>query len=87
MCAAPGSKTAQIIEMVHANEQPKVVPSKAFDDFFIRSKGENHHRDLSGNRRLTALLSISSAWHSGLFKLFQLDLFSPTTPTTDAVTC
>ncbi|KAG0307494.1 hypothetical protein BGZ98_000147 [Dissophora globulifera] len=27
MCAAPGSKTAQIIEMVHANEQYKVVPS------------------------------------------------------------
>ncbi|KAF9428163.1 hypothetical protein BGZ94_003204 [Podila epigama] len=27
MCAAPGSKTAQIIEMVHANEQPKVVPT------------------------------------------------------------
>lgn len=26
MCAAPGSKTAQIIEMVHANEQHKVVP-------------------------------------------------------------
>ncbi|KAF9183005.1 hypothetical protein BGZ51_004308 [Haplosporangium sp. Z 767] len=27
MCAAPGSKTAQIIEMVHANEQYKVVPA------------------------------------------------------------
>ncbi|KAK5809917.1 S-adenosyl-L-methionine-dependent methyltransferase [Linnemannia elongata] len=27
MCAAPGSKTAQIIEMVHANEQHQVVPS------------------------------------------------------------
>ncbi|KAF9086277.1 hypothetical protein BGX23_009023 [Mortierella sp. AD031] len=27
MCAAPGSKTAQIIEMVHANEQYQVVPS------------------------------------------------------------
>ncbi|KAF9934036.1 hypothetical protein FBU30_003546 [Linnemannia zychae] len=27
MCAAPGSKTAQIIEMVHANEQFQVVPS------------------------------------------------------------
>ncbi|KAK3811791.1 MAG: S-adenosyl-L-methionine-dependent methyltransferase [Benniella sp.] len=27
MCAAPGSKTAQIIEMVHANEQHKVVPA------------------------------------------------------------
>ncbi|KAG0056401.1 hypothetical protein BGZ83_005116 [Gryganskiella cystojenkinii] len=27
MCAAPGSKTAQIIEMVHANDQPKQVPS------------------------------------------------------------
>ncbi|KAG0348735.1 tRNA (cytosine(34)-C(5))-methyltransferase [Podila humilis] len=27
MCAAPGSKTAQIIEMVHANEQPKAVPT------------------------------------------------------------
>ncbi|KAF9436806.1 hypothetical protein BGZ76_002948 [Entomortierella beljakovae] len=26
MCAAPGSKTAQIIEMVHANEKPKTVP-------------------------------------------------------------
>lgn len=38
MCAAPGSKTAQIIEMVHANEQPKVVPSKAFDDFLSDQK-------------------------------------------------
>ncbi|KAI8600563.1 S-adenosyl-L-methionine-dependent methyltransferase, partial [Dissophora ornata] len=27
MCAAPGSKTAQIIEMVHANEQYRVVPA------------------------------------------------------------
>ncbi|KAI8347174.1 S-adenosyl-L-methionine-dependent methyltransferase [Mortierella sp. GBAus27b] len=27
MCAAPGSKTAQIIELVHANEQYKVVPA------------------------------------------------------------
>ncbi|KAG0002156.1 hypothetical protein BGZ65_002881, partial [Modicella reniformis] len=26
MCAAPGSKTAQIIELVHSNEQYKVVP-------------------------------------------------------------
>lgn len=28
MCAAPGSKTAQIIEAVHANDQLNELPSK-----------------------------------------------------------
>ena len=30
MCAAPGSKTAQIIEAVHANDLLNEIPSKFF---------------------------------------------------------
>jgi 16S rRNA C967 or C1407 C5-methylase (RsmB/RsmF family) len=29
MCAAPGSKTAQIIEAVHANDKINEIPSKS----------------------------------------------------------
>ena len=33
MCAAPGSKTAQIIEAVHANDNLKELPSKKISVF------------------------------------------------------
>lgn len=29
MCAAPGSKTAQIIEAVHANDKKNEIPSES----------------------------------------------------------
>lgn len=35
MCAAPGSKTAQIIEAVHSNDKLNEMPSKLFIACFI----------------------------------------------------
>lgn len=35
MCAAPGSKTAQIIEAVHSNDKLNEMPSKSFIACFM----------------------------------------------------
>ena len=30
ICAAPGSKTAQLLEAIHAEEKPEILPSKYY---------------------------------------------------------
>lgn len=67
MCAAPGSKTAQIIEMVHANEQHQVVPCKksclfCFVDFMELGHISSHEQPIHGTLHFFSRLPQWKRW-------------------------
>jgi hypothetical protein len=87
MCAAPGSKTAQIIEMVHASDQHKVVPGTYYFQYVL-DKWQRMFQDSSHLTILfTSLFECFDSLDSAANPYIQLDWFSPTMRTTDAATC